>query len=366
MPSALDNMVSSQNIAPVKLVNIQALRGLAALMVVITHLPTMEAKHAGDALLPMSVMLGISGVDLFFVISGFIMVYVTWQSQNSLRKAGEFLFARATRIYPIYWIVALAVLLAWMIKPGILSFDAEQTSVIKSFALWPQDGFPMLKVAWTLIHEMYFYLVFTLIILFAHKWRLLLLSLWMAIVMGGNVLGWSSMSPEMALVFHPLSMEFFMGAVAAWLFLSGYKSGGAVMVTLGVLGWLAAIIYLVTLPELYFPVGWDRIILFGLPAALLTYGVACLEFKGRVLPKWSEIFGNWSYSLYLTHVLALSVLGYIWRPFARDGMLDNIIILPILVIGAIIVGALTYYIFERTFLRATKALRRKWFKAPAK
>ena len=138
------------------------------------------------------------------------------------------------------------------------------------------------------------------------------------------------------------------------------------MVALGLFGWLAANIYLVTLPQLYFPVGWDRILLFGLPAALLTYGVACLEFKGRLLPKWSEIFGNWSYSLYLTHVLALSVLGYLWRPFARDGVIDNIIMLPILVIGAIIVGALTYYIFERTLLRATKALRRKWFRREAK
>lgn len=359
-------MVSSQHIAPVRLVNIQALRGLAALMVVITHLPTMEAKHAGDALLPPSVMLGISGVDLFFVISGFIMVYVTWQSQNSLRKAGEFLFARASRIYPIYWIVALALLGVWLVKPGLLSFDPEQTSLLKSFALWPDDTMPMLKVAWTLIHEMYFYLVFTLIILFAHKWRLLLLALWMGLVIIGNLAGLSTLRPEAALIFHPLSMEFFMGAVAAWLFLSGYKFSGGVMAALGILGWLAAILYLVTLPDLYFPMGWDRIVLFGLPATLLTYGVACLEFKGRILPKWSEIFGNWSYSLYLTHVLAFSVIGYIWRPFARGGMIDNIIMLPILVIGAICVGAATYYTFERTFIRAAKALRRKWFKAVAK
>ena len=169
MTPRLGIMVSSQNIAPVRLVNIQALRGLAALMVVITHLPTMETKHAGDALLSQSVMLGISGVDLFFVISGFIMVYVTWQSQNSLRNAGEFLFARATRIYPIYWIVALALLAVGLVKPGLFSFDPEQTSIVKSLALWPQDGFPMLKVAWTLIHEMYFYLVFALIILFSHN-----------------------------------------------------------------------------------------------------------------------------------------------------------------------------------------------------
>ena len=118
--------------APHKLSNIQALRGLAALLVVFTHLPSMEIKHGGDSILPAFIRFGISGVDLFFVISGFIMVYVTWESRRNAKNSLKFLFARLSRIYPIYWFIAALVLAAWKIQPDLMSFDPRLTSLWKS------------------------------------------------------------------------------------------------------------------------------------------------------------------------------------------------------------------------------------------
>jgi len=135
--------------APHKLSNIQSLRGLAALLVVLTHLPVMEIKHSSDQILPAFFRFGISGVDLFFVISGFIMVYVTWNAPRAPKQSLKFLFARVSRIYPIYWLIAGAVFFAWSFKPDITTYNPVQTNIVKSFLLWPDQTLPMLKVAWT-------------------------------------------------------------------------------------------------------------------------------------------------------------------------------------------------------------------------
>ncbi len=349
--------------APHKLSNIQALRGIAALLVVFTHLPSMEIKHGGDSILPAFIRFGISGVDLFFVISGFIMVYVTWESSRSIRSSFKFLFARLTRIYPIYWLIAILVFIAWKLYPDLMSFDPRVTSLWKSFLLWPDITFPMLKVAWTLIHELYFYTVFAFILLLPRRFLMPAAFIWMAIVFGGNQAGWNKQSPEMAIIFHPLTAEFFLGAVAGYIF---KRFGAAVArptLIAGVLMWLSALYYLSTsLAPTEYPTDWERVLYFGLPSVFIIYGIAALEHRGMYeFPRWCSTFGDWSYSLYLSHILTLSVLGYAWRPIASAGIWDNILIIPVLVIGSIAVSGLLWYGFERPALRGFKAARERLF-----
>jgi len=355
-----------------KLSNIQSLRGLAALLVVFTHLPSMEIKHGGDMILPAFFRFGISGVDMFFVISGFIMVYVTWSSERSPKRSLKFLFARLTRIYPIYWLIAGAVFVAWLFKPAVMTYDPAQTNIVKSFLLWPDQTLPMLKVAWTLVHELYFYLVFAVILLLPRRFLLPAFGLWAAAVIGGNLSGFGKLSPETALITHPLTFEFFMGAVAGWLFMRAAskddspkdngKSSGVLWVIIGGLAFIGAIIYLaLTLDGAAFPSNWARVGYFGLPAAFIVYGLSAMDLSGITLPKWSSTFGDWSYSLYLSHILTLSILGYMWRPFTREGPLDNIIALSILLIGCIIASAISWYMFERPMLRFFKRIRGKIF-----
>lgn len=348
--------------APIKLSNIQTLRGIAALLVVFTHLPAMEIKHGGDAILPAFMRFGISGVDLFFVISGFIMVYVTSHETPSIRGTLKFWFARLTRIFPIYWLIALAVLAAWMVRPGIITFDPAQTSIIKSLLLLPDQTLPMLKVAWTLIHELYFYLVFGFILLLPRKYLIPALSLWIAFVLLGNRMGWGGISPETALIFHPLTAEFFMGAITAWLFTRTNGAAGGPVLLIGLVLFFIGLYYLITsFAPTAFPSNWERVMYFGMPGAFMVYGLAGLERQGLTLPRASSTFGDWSYSLYLSHILTLSVLGYIWRPFAKDGPVDNIIALIILLAGCIAASALLWYLFERPALRLFKRLRTALF-----
>ena len=113
----LNTEMNMQKMLPGKIYNIQSLRGIAAFLVLLSHLYTMEKNIWGDQILSSAFRMGMSGVDLFFVISGFIMVYVTrnWNG-GELYRIREFLFARITRIYPLYWFVSLITLALYFLN----------------------------------------------------------------------------------------------------------------------------------------------------------------------------------------------------------------------------------------------------------
>jgi len=160
-----------------------------------------------------------------------------------------------------------------------------------------------------------------------------------------------------------------MGAIAGWLFMetSSKQNSGGLWLAIGSLSFIGSVIYLsatldaTKLGPAAFPSNWERVWYFGLPAAFIVYGLSALDRAGKTLPKWSSTFGDWSYSLYLSHILTLSILGYMWQPLTRNGPIDNVIALSILLIGAIIVSGLIWYLFERPMLRFFKKIRHKLF-----
>ena len=134
---------------------IQAARAIAANLVVFSHLFFVEAKYTASSILPAFTLYGIAGVDLFFVVSGFIMVAVAGRDRGPI----EFLWRRATRIYPTYWLVSLTVRATSLIAPTFVNSSiTTPISLWRSFLLIPDRTFPLLAVGWTLVYEMYFYL----------------------------------------------------------------------------------------------------------------------------------------------------------------------------------------------------------------
>jgi len=128
--------------------SIQALRGFGALSVVLFHIMLMEVKWgSGYMLLPRLMDIGASGVDLFFVISGFVMATVT---RGVFQKKGSvvtFLYNRISRIYPLYWFYSLILLCVFMVRPGLINPTmGNQVNILESFLLLPQNVFPLLMV----------------------------------------------------------------------------------------------------------------------------------------------------------------------------------------------------------------------------
>jgi exopolysaccharide production protein ExoZ len=359
-----------------KLSSIQMLRGIAALMVALFHLRGLEADaHAKTGvaeapLIPVFWENGLVGVDLFFVISGFIMVYVTGAAKPGPGTAGAFLFARAARIYPLWWLFAGAMATYYIVSYGV-PFDAERPGgagvtgtehLWKSFLLIPQPGYPVLSLGWTLIHEMYFYLVFALTLLIARKALPLVLAVWSALVLGFALAGVSTSHPATLaqLAISPMTLEFIAGAFAGLLFNSGRRFA-PLTVTLTGTGVLIAAMVLVTPPRVAAELGdgpwaqyfleWGRVVYFGLPAVLIVYGVASLEAAGRFREfrplTW---LGDWSYALYLSHILVFAAVRRV-LPVGEPGMGDNILYIALALPAALITAALTYQFFERPLMR---------------
>ena len=354
-----------------KLHNVQALRAFAVLLVVGLHLLAVEAKYGQfDVLLPGFLRIGISGVDLFFVISGFIMVTVTADIQTgsfAARRSGSwrFFYLRLSRIYPLYWLVTAVVLVIYWLHPTFLNVPHFSLSfLIHSFLLLPQAGLPLLMVGWSLVHEMYFYVVFACFLLLPRRYLPYLLFVWLLVVIEGfrHV---NPFDPEqnqyLRFAFSPVTAEFIAGAFLALYMLEVRKTGKTpFLFALPCL--LAGLVSLLILwhyfsfnTETIDVMGWTRVYLFTAPYVLMLYGAVAMEHnQQRLAPAWLIRTGDHSYSIYLTHILVLSVCGRAWKTFAWPGYSDNVIILSAAMAGVLICGYWCYQWIERPLLNASR------------
>ncbi|HEX3463633.1 MAG TPA: acyltransferase, partial [Candidatus Elarobacter sp.] len=171
--------------------NVQALRAIAALMVVVVHAYAVESTYLpGRPWTTPFHILGTYGVDLFFVISGVVMLVSTaeWFGERSAPR--RFLVRRATRIYPPYWIVTALVLVAFLVVPSATGMHrSAPPQILPSFLALPQPGEPLLVVGWTLSYELIFYAVFALALRFQRRYLPVVTAVWLLAVVLIGALG---------------------------------------------------------------------------------------------------------------------------------------------------------------------------------
>jgi exopolysaccharide production protein ExoZ len=346
-----------------KIQNIQALRGVAVLSVVLFHLVIIERKYGGaETILPNFFNFGIFGVDLFFVISGFVMVAVTRGRFRDLKQALLFLYHRASRIYPAYWIYSILVLCVFLIKPSLVnSSQGNHVDLLSSFLLLPSKTLPLVMVGWTLIHEMYFYLIFFFVMLTMKERRMpFAILLWGIGIIFLNIIQASS-SPFYKLVSHPLTVEFIGGCFLAILF---YRESSRVRAARSLLfvtamGVIAAVYghsFYQRMTGQIDPQGWWRILIFGAPAALLVFCAVNAEKNGKIFHSSLGKIGDASYSIYLSHILTLSVAGRLWSLFSSNAAYDNIFMIPLFLLLTIIVGIFSYRFIEMPLLGVSRRI----------
>ena len=368
---------------PKQINSVQALRALAAVLVLFLHTAGMQRQIIGPTYEePFSGFWnrGFSGVDMFFVISGFIMVYVTRESpyyrssgpgsgrslSQNLREALSFIKARILRIYPLWWFYAALMGLIYFLIFSIPARPeyAEAAGgtlpyLVKSFLLLPQHQLPIIDVGWTLTYEMYYYVIFAAILLLPRRLMPLALCVWVLQIFT------IQFSPVYGVFFNilksPLSLEFIGGAFMALLVLRGVIFKPKFVLFVGIAAFIAAL--MVPGFEQHLWQGWGRAILFGLPSLAIIYGIVTLEItQGIRSPKWSIWLGNWSYSLYLGHIIVLIVMKNIWEVLEEIGMpkalhlgspgiTDNIAFFVTSVFAAIFAAMLSYFLVERPMVR---------------
>ncbi len=345
-----------------KIKNIQALRGIAVLLVVLMHSLHIEQKYGGsNSILPDFFQFGMAGVDLFFVISGFVMVTVTRGKFRDVKESLRFTYHRMARIYPTYWVYSLLLLVVFYVRPTwINNAGGNQVDILASFLLLPSSILPMVVVGWTLIHEVYFYLVFAVILFLVPERRLtyavLLWGFGVYLVNGYS----NSTSPWISLVSHPLTLEFIGGClIASVYFKRVVKTRREILLLLALFGVAVSFCGFSYYQHVTGSIAlsdWWRVVILGIPALWVVYCLSNAERNGYVLHSSLVMVGDASYSIYLSHILTLSAVGRIWSLFATDSLVDNVLVVPILFMLVLGVGFLSYWMVEKPLLRLTRRI----------
>lgn len=283
---------------------IQAARAIAAWLVVTDHALLEISGNAPDnPVTHLAWWLGGAGVYMFFVISGFIMVHISWENFGKRGASADFLGRRIIRIVPLYWLATLAALASHKVW-ATHGTHAGWMDLAYSLAFIPyfsgEDGwYPILPGGWTLNYEMMFYAVFALGLTLPRK----------------------------------LALPTVGTALVALIFVGPYFGNGAVA-------------YLASPIVLWFLLGMGLAIIF--------------HWREFAEPAWIaksakllEPFGDASYSTYLVHGLILTVFMHIW--IAATGSLSAWIV-PASLVVATIAGLATHMLVERPLLRSITRL----------
>jgi len=345
-----------------KIEAVQVLRGVAALAVVALHAMAIERKYAGgDALLPEWFRFGASGVDLFFVISGFVMVTVTRGRFGRINEVLRFLWGRVTRIYPTYWVYFFITLSVFLWQPSWVNTSLhQQANVWASFLLLPTDTLPLVMVAWSLVNELWFYFVFAILLFFPEKALLPSLCVWAAGILAVNLfVDTSGFTPTALIATHPFTLEFIIGSLVAIFVRTEYARklpaglfwGMLIVVAIGLIQADAANVLEANRVKRALVIG-------GLFGALLGSCVALEAKRALRIPTFMRLNGDMSYTVYLSHVLVLSVIGKIWLAIGpAPGLWDNAVVCTIMFTAVVVYGWIAYRLIEKPMVDLSHRLR---------
>ncbi|CAN5444656.1 acyltransferase [soil metagenome] len=355
---------------------LQVLRGVAALGVVMSHCAVYLVVDANTRWLTGALDHLGSGVDLFFIISGFIMVHTTMNDTGGLRSAVRFVAKRMQRIWPAYIVLTLVFGFAeygWR----LIGDDATRLMLVKSLLFVPGSydtifANQVIGPGWTLGFEMYFYAVFAVSLLFV-RWRWLFLAIWCVVMLlvvplayGASLTGvfesWETAYPVgyLKLATNPFVWEFVFGGLAAVVHHSRLRIGSvwtcwalaSVAVMFAVWNTLAPI-----LPGT-----------FGLAAGYVLLIVALsVASKSIALPALRPLryCGDISYTLYLAHTAVIHGLHWVYHAAGLNAFSATWFNVAISLAGSIAFAALTSRFLERDMLKVLVSVCRTAWAEPA-
>ncbi len=345
-----------------RLVAVQILRAFAALSVARAHIDNDTAvltaasavKYANPWPLPLD-----AGVDLFFVISGFVMVHASQPLFGRPDAPRAFFTRRLARIVPIYWACTLLFVAAALVMPQLINGPGpDAAATLKSLLFIPYVNSasamqPLLTLGWTLNYEMFFYAVFACCIWLPR--RIAVMSC--AAVMAGVILLGSVLQPAPGALYFwsgTIVIDFILGMIIAMARAEGVRLGVAARLALAAAG-----IALLMLAHAQ-PGGMDpalRWFQWGLPSALIVAGAALAEppQEQSASLRFLTLLGDASYAMYLIHPFIIRPLRLLWQ---KTGWADvaGAFAFGIAALALVIAASVAVYVyFEKPLTRRLQA-----------
>lgn len=304
-------MTSSDRIA-----NIQLLRGIAAFLVVAEHAKNaVTSVHLKTeiAASPLSIFPFGIGVDIFFVISGFVMAYSSERLHGAAGAWRDFLWRRLIRVAPLYWATTAALIIFFIITRDAQWRDASWWSVIGSFLFIPTlnsagHPLPIYSVGWTLNHEMFFYVIFAVFVGLPARRAVAAITVTILTLVAFGIIV-DPRTPILDVWSASIMIEFVLGIGLYELHRAGMTrlpAGVAVA---------ASVVAVAAMARMSSDPGEARAILWGGPAALIVLAALSLPSAPRRI---SNFLGDTSYGVYLVHVLVILALSSIFRRWLPD------------------------------------------------
>lgn len=315
--------------------SIQFLRGVAALLVVYEHSMDVATRYGTSWQQKLYHLdnFGCIGVDLFFVISGFIITYVA-NKYSGFNDGTHFLQKRFNRINPVYYIATLLCLVVFLIQVNVYQAPSQLYtnnvigSLVDSSIILPTSAnvssfSPLLIVGWTLSFEWLFYLIFFLLIISNVKRKLIFLLISILLLIGvGQILKPDDL--RIQFLTNPILLEFVLGVIICHFYLHSSRIPtwlGSTLLLIGVISYLLLIrfgygnvwFYLDTITGKQ---SLNKFFLWGIPSSCIVAGCVFLEKNGKLSRLFNNrlalLLGDASYSIYLIHYIILNGLSLIY------------------------------------------------------
>lgn len=335
---------------------IQVLRAIAAEMVVLRHATTL--LHARDSQHIRIWLNGGTGVDIFFVISGFVMMISSTPLLTVAHPARTFLARRLQRIVPMYWLATTVKVLALLAVPTLALVGlGHWWHILGSYLFFPTrtpagSYGTVLAVGWTLIFEMFFYGLFA-VVLAARLPRLRTLAPVLIALAFAWTIPFVARHGTLHFYASTMQLEFLFGMLLAASIPWARRIPASLAALLAVAGFLPLFLWH---PEAV--VIWGGLI-WGIPAlAVVTAAIALESPLGHRTPKWLLEIGDASYAIYLVHCFVVPIVTLIFARFAGRGPYMLSLALIISVVVATLAGDLAYRLIERPTMQWFKGRRR--------
>jgi exopolysaccharide production protein ExoZ len=336
-----------------QLLSIQYLRAFAAISVIFHH--AREQFPGFEAIFPSNI--GSAGVDIFFTISGFIMVFITATGD---RSAPRFIWNRILRIVPLYWLYTIMTALLYLIASGLfrsngLSFEHLILSLLFIPHQNPGDPLtlsPLVKLGWTLNYEMFFYVVFAISMFVNYSKRVLFTFLFLLLLalIGACQFAWIPMAAQF--YFADIILEFAAGMLLCQIYKLG-KLQPIIFIEVSLITLIVFVMLINTSPEvLNF-----RSFRFGIPAALIVAGMLTFE-KYLSKSKLLLLIGNASYSIYLSHIMVIALLRYLYPRLGLPtaGLFSTLVFVSISIFMGSLGGIISYFLIEKPLIKLSRSI----------
>jgi exopolysaccharide production protein ExoZ len=338
-----------------KLKSLQILRAIAASMVVFYHFAREGGKysHTSSWIVSSGVgQLGEAGVDLFFVLSGFIMMLTAGELEGFC-AAMEFMRKRVVRVYPPYWFWTTVLFILWRGHIALTSHAYSSAFLLKSYLLIPafseENLHPFLNQGWTLTFELLFYILFAIAVSIGFRRRRVAVVLLLVTLGYGSGFLFTLGSVARRILTNSLLFEFALGVVAGAVFTklcAGMAERNQHRLARTC---VASGLVLFLISTRFQGAESARLLFYGVPSFFVVLGAAL--WRERVYNTCLVFLGDASYSIYLTHGMGTMMFATLLR---RSDVLQSVP-LDLLIIGGTLilvpVCAAGYWLVERPLLK---------------